>query len=320
MSTVEVTLRIDEARARMICGKIRDNMTTARDLLVELYEGRGWEAMGYKSWRECAATEFGQHQATLYRQLEAAQVEKELAADPDFAHVRKTPDAAISDRNLRVLKDAPEGTRAEVLKVATEAAGGKPTEKAIKAAVEAKWADPEATAAELVKTVVNGVAKADPAVEKLRESGRIPANVVVEVEDPGDEADDVDSAREAAEERAAKADELPDDEWLAGLPLYASLAAVSRDRFRRDALYYRRFDARIRRSLKAFHGVARNECFKGTSFRGFVSSRIESVLRIEHPSRWHRCPATDKGGCDGAGSVPMVGECPTCRGRGYLPR
>lgn len=313
-------IHIDEGRARAICEKIRDNMTTARDLLVEMYEGRGWEALGYDSWRECVASEFGRHQSTLYRQLEAAQVERELAADPVFAHVRKTDGDPIPDRQLVALAKAPEGTRAEVMAVAVEAAEGRPTERHVRAAVEAKKAAPEAPAEDLVKTVVNGVAKADPAIERARAEGRIPAGVAVHVEDPGDDETDLGDVREAHEERAAKADEIPDDEWLERLPLYAKLQGPSRSRFKLDALYYRRFSEKLRGSLKAFHGRTRGEVYRGVQFLGFTAGRVEMLLKVEHPERWHVCPPTDKKGCGGLGVVPMVGDCPLCRGKGYLAR
>ena len=169
------------------------------------------------------------------------------------------------------------------------------------------------------RTVVNGVEAADADVERERAAGRIPDGVEVLVEDPGEDAGDVvEAAREDRIEAAAKLDELPDAEWLATLPLDGVLKGASLAKFRQDALYYRTFEP-MRRSLLNFHGKAAKARYKG-SFRGVVGYAVERVLKVEHPSRWKPCPPTDKEGCGGTGSIPLVGECVKCRGRGYIAR
>lgn len=335
---------IDKARASAICDRIRENMTSARDLLVELYEGRGWEALGYKSWRECATAEFGRHEQTLYCQLKAAKVARELKASADdgvFMTRHKnepsdepaSPDPdAMSDRQLRALAKAPEGTRAEVLRAASVATEGKPTEKAVKAAVAAKLSEPDAPAETLVRAVkaavapepnaiVNGVPDYDPGVAKLRAAGRIPAGVEVVVDAPVDAAYDPADAAMEHEERAAKADELSDDEWLATLPLSSKLSGVSLKRYRLDALHYRGLES-TRRRLMAANTEARNKAYRGSPWKGgAVQSAVSWWLRMEHPKDWHGCPPEDKGGCGGSGTVPVFGgDCPACKGRGYIAR
>ncbi|WP_165074259.1 ParB/RepB/Spo0J family partition protein [Paludisphaera rhizosphaerae] len=167
---------------------------------------------------------------------------------------------------------------------------------------------------------VNGERKYDEGVERARAAGVIPAGVAVTVEDPGDEAGDVIQAvREEQAEEAAKVDDLTDDEWIARLPLASVLTGVSLTRFRMDALFFRAFEQKMRGSLKAFYGKAAKAYYKG-SFRGVVGYGIERLLRVEPPDRWRKCPPTDKGGCDGKGTVPIVGECGLCKGRGYLAR
>ncbi len=320
MAAAAEIVTIDRARAVAICEKIRGNLTDNRDLALELYEGRGWKAMGYGSWRECVAAEFGAHQSTLYRQLEAALVERELVEDPVFANCEKP---SLPDSQLRALADAPKGDRAEVLSIATRAAEGKPTEKVVKAAVAAKRAKPDAPAEDLVeavKTVVNGEAKADAAVERARAEGRIPAGVVVEVEDPGDEETSVEDVAEAHAERAAKVDEIDDEEWLARLPLHSELEGLSLERFRRDALHYRRLESK-RRGVKQANGAAVGELFAGTTWRGHVEAALSWWLRMQQPDRWRKCTAPDKGGCGGTGVVPVYGtECSVCKGKGYIAR
>jgi DNA N-6-adenine-methyltransferase Dam len=66
----------DEARSAV--SAINQHMTSARAILADLYERRGWTALGYTSWRECAVAEFGGHERELYRALEAAQVEQNI--------------------------------------------------------------------------------------------------------------------------------------------------------------------------------------------------------------------------------------------------
>lgn len=331
MAAAAEIVTIDRARAHAICAKIRQSMTSARDLLLELYEGRGWEALGYKSWRECATAEFGEHQRTLYKQLEAAKVARELDASQDGLSVgefgnKSTPANAISvsvpDSQLVALAKAPEGTRAEVLEVATGAAGGCPTAEIVRAAVEAKNADPEASAEQLVEAVRAAVAvKAEPTSRVAEEEVAKPVAAEPDAADEDGEAPEevIQAVREEHAEAAAKRDELTDDEWLAGLPLTSKLQGHALDKFRRDALYYRRFEP-IRRELARFHSKAKKEVFRGASGQGYVSFTVGSLLSVEHPKDWRVCPPIESGGCDGTGTPGIIGQCPTCYGRGYLAR
>lgn len=345
-SPVEL-LSISREHAVAICDKIRDNMTAARNLLVELYDGQGWKALGYMSWRECVATEFGQHQRMLYRELEAAKVVREIEAatgsqvfdtcvkQPEGDNPEPFRPSDMPARPLVALAKAPEGTRAEVLGVAAEAAGGKPTERVVKAAVEAKAEAPDAPRETLVqavkaaveaplkpsgKTIVNGVEQEDKAVAKARAAGRIPEGVAVTVEDPGDDETDIESIREEREERAAIESEVTDDEWLATLPLSSQLEGLTLKRFQMDALHYRRLESKRRGVLQA-NGAAVKKVFRATRWRGHVQASISWWLRMESPDRWRKCSPADKGGCDGTGVVPILGgDCDICKGKGYIAR
>src|SRR5262245_55103392 len=76
--TVVVPLmNTDEARACV--ARINEHMNGARSELLRLYEGRGWAAMGYASWRECVTAEFEQSQSVLYAQLQAAEIERRIS-------------------------------------------------------------------------------------------------------------------------------------------------------------------------------------------------------------------------------------------------
>lgn len=66
----------DEARACVRA--INAHLNGARQLLLDLHDRSGWRALGYDSWRACVVAEFQQSQRHLYRQLEAAQLEREL--------------------------------------------------------------------------------------------------------------------------------------------------------------------------------------------------------------------------------------------------
>ncbi len=65
--------------ARQCLEQVKRHLGEARTLLLALYEGEGWRALGYDSWRACVTAEFSQSQATLYRQLTAAQVERNVS-------------------------------------------------------------------------------------------------------------------------------------------------------------------------------------------------------------------------------------------------
>lgn len=316
MAAAVERMLMSKSEADACCERIRGGMTSIGDELVNLYEREGWRAQGYSSFRECATGEFGGHQATLYRQLEAAQVARELEADPVFAHVRKIED--VSGRQLRALSRAPEGSRAEVLDVAVKAANGKPTEAVVKAAVDAKLARPKATPAELVKTVVNGVTKADRAIEKARAAGKIPAGVTVNVEDPGENETTVEEvAEEHAEDAAVRDEGVSDEEWVQALPLASKLSGVSLDVFKRDSLLFRYLEAPLR-SFASYARKGLKAHRKGRSSEGFYAFKVSQFLRLQHPRDWKQCPPLDRGGCGGSGQVAMVGQCPKCKGRGYL--
>ena len=70
-------MKPEEARACVDAIKAHDS--ELRRELMSLYERRGWVALGYTSLRECMVNEFGQSQAYLYRQLEAAHTERAVS-------------------------------------------------------------------------------------------------------------------------------------------------------------------------------------------------------------------------------------------------
>lgn len=66
-------------QARQCVEDIRTGIVNVGRRLLDLYEGRGWTALGYGNWRECAEREFGFKQSRVYQLLEAAEVERDIS-------------------------------------------------------------------------------------------------------------------------------------------------------------------------------------------------------------------------------------------------
>lgn len=64
--------------ARQVTDKIKVNLRETRILLLEIYERKGWKALGYASWREYGQAEFGHGESHLYRLMDAARVQRNL--------------------------------------------------------------------------------------------------------------------------------------------------------------------------------------------------------------------------------------------------
>lgn len=92
---IEIVVLMSPEEALTTVRKINEHMNSARVLVLDLYERRGWEALGYLSWRECVVSEFSASQSYLYRQLEAAQIEKNISPMGEIG--------TIPERHLRPL-------------------------------------------------------------------------------------------------------------------------------------------------------------------------------------------------------------------------
>lgn len=64
--------------AREIIDAIKGNADSLRLMLLELHRRRGWEALGYTSFIECAKAEFLAGRAYIYRLVQSAEVEINL--------------------------------------------------------------------------------------------------------------------------------------------------------------------------------------------------------------------------------------------------
>jgi hypothetical protein len=99
-------------------------------MIFSLYQREGWKALGYKSWRECVTAEFEQAERTLYKELNAAQVETVICP---IGQVGSIPESQI--RPLAPLRDKPDELR-QAWSKANTATNGKPTAKAVQVAVD----------------------------------------------------------------------------------------------------------------------------------------------------------------------------------------
>ena len=111
-------------------------------------------------------------------------------------------------------------------------------------------------------------------------------------------------------------EEPTDAEFVASLPLSKKLANGPLKAFQADALLYREMES-SRKTFGHFASTAMSKARKNGGRNGAYYFRLNAFLRIEHPKKWLICPPTEKGGCNGEGTIPMVGDCPKCHGQGY---
>lgn len=123
--TVVAVMTADEARACVT--RINAHMNSARLELLCLYEGRGWQALGYASWRECVVNEFGQSKSRLYQELEAAQIEQRISTNGGIG--------TIPERQLRPLAQLTPMEQPIAWQEANERAEGKPTARIVEEVV-----------------------------------------------------------------------------------------------------------------------------------------------------------------------------------------
>jgi hypothetical protein len=115
---------------RKINSVTSDYLVDIRPLLIELDERRGWEALGYKSLRECMTKEFKQSQRYLYYQLEAAKTEKNICTRVQITE-------SIPEKHLRPLTSLEPDEQAEAWKEAVATAPeGKVTAEHVKRTVQ----------------------------------------------------------------------------------------------------------------------------------------------------------------------------------------
>lgn len=124
-TTVVAVMTTDEARECVT--RINSHMNSARSELLRLYEGRGWQALGYASWRECVTAEFERSYQYLYQQLEAARIEGRISAIAEKG--------VIPEGQLRPLAALTPMEQPIAWQEANERANGKPTARVVEEVV-----------------------------------------------------------------------------------------------------------------------------------------------------------------------------------------
>jgi hypothetical protein len=122
--------------AREVVDQINSNMNNVRYLVLDLYEREGWTALGYASWRECVTAEFKQGENYLYKQLAAAQMEKNICT---IVQKEQIPEGQLRPLSKlepdqqrtawqKAVSTAPDGkvTAAHVSKIVKEMSGEQP--------------------------------------------------------------------------------------------------------------------------------------------------------------------------------------------------
>lgn len=275
----------------------RERMKEIRDSRLYLVTHPSFEAYARERW--------GISRQHAHRQIEAADI---LASLSPIGDTKALPSNEAQARPLALL---PEADRDAAWREAVDSSPtGKPTGKQVQAVVDRRMGKGQ--------TMVNGQATEDPEIDRLRRRGIIPMGAVVQVDDPGDAATDVQAIVEEHQERRAITEaDLSDDDWFDQLPIAnAGLAANCRDTAKRDALFYRRlepslneFKVSVREGLRLARVGSRQE--------GMYMHAASNFVKRQHPKDWKPCPSVDQGGCGGRG-MRTAGPCSTCWGRGYL--
>ena len=162
------------------------------------------------------------------------------------------------------------------------------------------------------RTRIDGVEQDDPPdVAERRQQGRLPKGAIVDLRRPA-EPTRLEDVQEDHAERAAIQDDSSDEEWAVALPLYAKLDGKPRQVFARDALAWRHLgDAR-----KAWGDAVARAAGRGRS--GPWLYRHVRALECGDPADWQVCGEHGRPGCGGTGKDAFAGECPECRGQGYV--
>ena len=128
MNNAVILKPLSREAARELVDGIKARISDVRAALVELYEGEGWRALGYASWRNCAEAEFGGSAGHLYRLLDAAEVDRNISPMGEMQ---------LPERHARELKALPDPADQRMAYQAAVAAApdGKVTAPYIRAAV-----------------------------------------------------------------------------------------------------------------------------------------------------------------------------------------
>lgn len=126
----DVIPQMTKVRAEYLVSQINAKATEMRQMLAELHDLKGWQALGYGSWRECVTTEFGQSASQLYRELAAKRLEDELGVSPN---------GEIPEYTARLINAQPADARWEIYAMAKVVSGdSEPGTTEVKAAMRVR--------------------------------------------------------------------------------------------------------------------------------------------------------------------------------------
>lgn len=120
-----------ETEARLLVDEIKSGISSISKKILELYDRKGWAALGYSSWRECVMTELDFQKSHAYELLNFARVEQNLSA---IAEKYPLPQNEAQTRPLTQLP--PEQQPAAWQQAIEESPNGNPTSAQVKKVVE----------------------------------------------------------------------------------------------------------------------------------------------------------------------------------------
>jgi len=123
-SVIVGVVMMDADEARQIVKNIQGRLAYTRRELLELHDREGWRALGYSSWGACVKAEFAESAesaATLYRQLEAAIIERDVLQDSQVENPAPIPTA-----QLQQVKQLAPADRLKAFRRADQLAGDGP--------------------------------------------------------------------------------------------------------------------------------------------------------------------------------------------------
>jgi hypothetical protein len=116
MKRVGPTIQLSTEAARRLIDEINRGAANVRSLLLQLHDGEGWRALGYKTWDACIESEFVFSRRHANRQLIAAQIDERVrpVGGTHGSHF------LLPERHARELAVVPEGKQIEVYRRALE--------------------------------------------------------------------------------------------------------------------------------------------------------------------------------------------------------
>lgn len=110
-----------EAEARECVQQINDHIGSARQWALKLYEQRGWAALGYASFKDCAQAEFKQSYQHVYKLLAAAQIDSHMGENNiPLRHIQQLKVLASPEAQREAYRNAKQMAASEGSRQVTE--------------------------------------------------------------------------------------------------------------------------------------------------------------------------------------------------------